>query len=363
MKKKGGILWYILIGILVVALAVIVAVALSKDKTPSGEGNTPIVDDSNDHSNEIGGGIDHGNDEAPPKAETGNDVFVMFGVDSRSGGLGRGTRSDSIMLIRLDHDAKQVKVVSIYRETLVYQEGRGYKLLNAAHSYGGPEFALSVINENFDFNIEHYCSVDFDAVGDLVDMVGGVEIELTEDEIQHINGYITETNSVRGTNSPHITEPGVHLLDGTQAVSFSRIRYTVGYDYKRTERQREVLFKIFEQSKQMTTDERLEVVETLIGEVNTNYSEDEMLVLMYYLSEYEIAKMTAYPQVFFAGSIPEASSVQIPYTLIEMNAELHKILLGEEDYEPSDKVQQYNDELCDKVSGPNKDMREEKDGE
>ncbi len=365
MKKKGGFLWYILVGVLVLALAVIIGMALTKDNTGNGDstdvGDDSIVDDS-DRNNQIGDSSEE-EEDTPPEHGTGTEMFVMFGVDSRSDNLGKGTRSDSLMLIKVDHDLKQVHVVSIYRDCMVYQEGKGYKKITEAHSYGGPEYALSVINENFDLNIENFCTVNFNSVGDLIDMVGGVEMEITEDEVKYINGYIKETNSVRGTASEFINEPGVYLLDGTQAVSYSRIRYTVGWDYKRTERQRDVLFKVFEKSKTMSTVKRLEIVDALLDEINTNYSQDDMLVLMYYISEYEITTMTAYPKVFFAGVV-DGNSFEVPYSLVDMNADLHRILLGETDYVPSEKVVEYSETMCNKVSGPNKDQREnEDDGE
>lgn len=366
MKKKGSMLWYILVGVLVLALVVIVGIAVTKgDKNPnpSATGNAPVIDSSGDHSNEIGNsnGKDE-NEKIPPKAEEGTELFVMFGVDSRTGSLGKGTRSDSLMLIQVNHDLRQVKVVSIYRDCMVYQEGKGYKKITEAHSYGGPEYALDVINQNFDFNIENFCTLNFNAVGDLIDMVGGVEMEITADEVNTLNSYIKETNAVRGTSSEYINEPGVYLLDGTQAVSYSRIRYTVGYDFKRTERQRNVLFKVFEKTKAMTTEERLQIVDTMLAEINTNYSQDELLVIMYYLSEYEITTMTAYPKVFYGGSV-EGNWVEVPVTLIDMNTELHEILLGETDYVPSDKVVEISDAMSNKVSGPNVDQRDDKDGE
>ncbi|MBO5096912.1 MAG: LCP family protein [Agathobacter sp.] len=299
---------------------------------------------------------------APPEPQgDGSELFVMFGVDSRSDKLGKGTRSDSIMLISVNHDAKQVKVVSIYRDCMLYQnydgKEKGYKKISNAHSYYGPEGAISVLNENLDLNIENYCTVNFNAVGDLIDQVGGVEMDITSSEVKYINGYIDETNKVRGTNSPHITEPGTYTLDGTQAVAYSRIRYTAGSDYKRTERQRTVLFKVFEKSKSMSTSQRLNIVDKLLKEINTSYTQDELLVLIYYMSEYEISTMTAYPKVFYGGSV-DGSWVEVPCTLVDMNIELHKILLSEDNYTPSERVKEISETLRNKVKGPNIDQRD-----
>lgn len=370
--KKGGLLWNILVVALILVLVIIVGVAVAKHNsgsdTPDTSSNSQVTSGSEDDS-----GIEDTRGETESETETeteseldpvpqgdGSETFVMFGVDSRSDKLGKGTRSDSIMLINVNHDTKQVKVVSIYRDCMVYQEGKGYKKITNAHSYGGPEFALSVINDNFDFNIEKYCTVNFNSVGDLIDQVGGVEMDITEAEVKYINSYIDETNSVRGTSSAHITEAGNYTLDGTQAVAYSRIRYTAGSDYKRTERQRTVLFKVFEKAKTMSTRERIKIVDGLLGDVNTNYAQDELLILMYYMSEYEITTMTAYPKVFYGGSV-DGSWVEVPVTLVDMNTALHEVLLGETDYTPSARVEEISKELRNKVSGANIDQRD--DGE
>ncbi len=368
--KKGGFLWTVLVVALVLILVVIAGVAVAKrgfgDNNPTDTGNSQAGSNSEDMNN-----TQNSQTDTEPESETesepepvpqgdGSETFVLFGVDSRSDKLGKGTRSDSIMLINVNHDSKEVKVVSIYRDCMVYQEGKGYKKISNAHSYGGPEFALSVINENFDFNIEKYCTLNFNAVGDLIDEVGGVEMDITEAEVKYINSYIDETNKVRGTSSAHITEPGNYTLDGTQAVAYSRIRYTAGSDYKRTERQRTVLFKVFEKAKVMGTGDRIKIAEQLLDEINTNYSQDELLILLYHISEYEITTMTAYPKVFYGGSV-DGSWVEVPVTLVDMNTDLHEVLLGETDYKPSARVEEISKVLRSKVSGANIDQRD--DGE
>lgn len=365
MRKRGSVLWYVVVITLAVALVAIIGWAIwggsfGNRNSSTGDG-IPVTDDDDDRSNAVTGANRDDDDEAaPPQQGKGSELFVMFGVDSRSNKLGKGTRSDSLMLVRVDHDAEEVKVISIYRDCMLYQGEKGYKKITNAHSYGGPDFAVSVINENFDLSIENYCTVNFNSVGDLVDMIGGVEMEITEEEVQYINAPIKEVNAVRGTNSAYITEPGTYLLDGTQAVAYSRIRRAAGGDYKRAERQRDVLFKVFEKSKDLSRAKRLEIVDTMLDEISTNYDSDEILVLMYYISEYEITTMTAYPKVFYGGSV-DGAWVEVPCTLVDMNKDLHEILLDETDYEPSDKVKEISETLRNKVSGPNNDQRD--DGE
>lgn len=359
--KKGGILWIGLVAVLVCVLVVIIGVAIHKNTT----GNNPDTQSSQnsqggeDGSHNIGGtqGSETETDSEPesdtetqiqvPDDSEGTELFVIFGVDSRSDKLGKGTRSDSIMLVSMNHDARQVQVVSIYRDCMLYQEGKGYKKISNAHSYGGPDFAISVLNENFDLNLEKFVTVNFGAVTELVDRIGGVEIELSEAEITHINASSKE----------QISGAGVHRLNGEQALAFSRIRKLAGSDYKRTERQREVLFEIFETAKGMKEEERIDLAAEMLDEINTNYTEDEIVTLLYYLSEYKITTMTAYPQVFYGGSV-DGSWVEVPCTLIDMNTELHRILLGETEYTPSDRVKEISETLRNKVEGPNIDQRD-----
>lgn len=380
--KKGAMLWNILIVALVVVLIAIVGISVYKNQN-SGQGtedesqqesqSESASEDESQSGTEEGSETESGSDtEGGSETETeskdpevivpkpqgdGSEVFVLFGVDSRSDQLGKGTRSDSIMIVSVNHKTEKVRVVSIYRDCMVYQQGKGYKKISNAHSYGGPTFALDVINENFDLDIEKYTTVNFNAVGDLIDKVGGVEQDITEAEVKYINGYIDETNKVRGTSSAHITKAGTYVLDGTQAVAFSRIRYTAGSDYKRTERQRTILFKVFEKAKNMNVIDRLDLAKDMLGEINTNYKEDELLSLLYHLSKYEITTMTAFPQVFYGGTV-DGSWVEVPCTLIDMNAGLHKALFDVTEYNPSTRVQELSRVLRNKVSGPNIDMRD-----
>ncbi|MGN1158079.1 MAG: LCP family protein [Agathobacter sp.] len=355
--KKGGILWIGLVAVLVCALVVIVGIAIHKNTTDTptdsqtsqtsqnsgneGQDTSEIetTETGSESESESGTQID------PPDPAEGKELFVIFGVDSRSNQLGKGTRSDSIMLVSMDHTAKEVTVVSIYRDCMLYQEGKGYKKITNAHSYGGPEFSVSVLNENLDLNLEHFVTVNFGAVTEMVDKIGGVDIELSQKEVDLINTSCT----------PKLEGPGVHHLNGEQALYFSRIR-EIGSDYARTERQREVLFEIFETSKAMKESERIDLAVDMLDEINTNYKEDDIINLLYYLSEYKIVTMTAYPQIFYGGSV-DGHWVEVPCTLVDMSTELHKLLLGETEYTPSERVQEISKALRDKVSGPNINLK------
>lgn len=276
--------------------------------------------------------------------EATSETFAIFGVDSRSNQLGEGTRSDSIMIVHVDHVAKSVKVASVYRDCMVRMEGRNYQKITHAHQFGGPEYAVEVINDNFDLDIEHYITVNFNSVSELVDMIGGIEYTITDEEAGHMG---------EGFDGA-----GTYLLDGDDVVTYSRIRKADGGDYKRSERQREMLFKIFEKAKTLDTTTSVEIVEEMLGSVNTNFDQDEIILLLYQLSKYQIGEMTAFPEVFYGGYV-EGAWVEVPCTLVDMNAAMHEFLYGEKDYVPSEEVEGYSAIIRSKVDGPNHDFRED----
>lgn len=342
-ERKGKFLWIALVAVLVVVLAVIVGIAVNK-KMSSQTDKSSSQKEQNVDNNTASTTTEA---EPTPDPIEGTEDFAIFGVDSRSDQLGKGTRSDSIMLVHVNHDDGEITVVSIYRDCMVHQEDKGYEKITHAHAYGGPEFALSVINENFDLNVENYVTVNFGAMKTLVDKIGGVEIELNDAEIKKINDSCGE----------QLSGAGEHLLNGEQALAFSRIRKLAGGDYRRAERQREVLFEIFETAKTMEPLDRLQLVNDMLDEINTNYTTDEITSLLYYLSKYEIVTMDAYPQVFYAG-IVEGAWVEVPVTLVDMNTGLHNVLLGETDYTPSETVEDISSILRNKVDGANTDLRD-----
>ncbi len=281
--------------------------------------------------------------QIPDTNPEGTETLVIFGVDSRSNQLGKDTRSDSIMIVQVDHEAGTVKVASVYRDCMVHIEGKGYEKITHAHQYGGPELALSTVNSNFDLNAENYVTVNFNTMRKLVDNIGGIEIELTDAEAVVMN-------------SERITVAGTYLLNGSEALTFSRIR-KIDTDYKRTERQREVLFKIFEKTKTLSYGDKIELLEDLLDNINTSYRKDDILELLYSLSKYNIQEMTAFPEVFYAGNI--YGWVEIPWSLVDMNAAMHKFLYGVTEYTPSAKVQEYSGHMSQLVDGPTHDKRKQ----
>lgn len=202
--------------------------------------------------------------------------IALFGVDATDGETGR---SDSIMIATIDPIHNKLKLTSIMRDSYVNISGYGFDKINHAYAYGGPELSIKTINENFGLNIESFVTVNFSSLPIVINILGGVDIDITTEELEYINGYIDDINSKDGTYSPHITYAGMQHLDGTQALAYSRIRYTAGGDYKRTERQRTVLNALFTKLTSTPVSSYNSLLNQLLPYVQTNLSAADMLSL------------------------------------------------------------------------------------
>ena len=293
--------------------------------------------------------------EQHPEITEGSETFAIFGVDSRSNQIGKGTRSDSIMVANVNHETKEVKVASIYRDTYVDIDGHGLDKITHAHSYGGPVLAMDTLNRNFDLDIDKYITVNFGNVAEVVDDIGGIELDITSSELKYINGYIDEMNQDNGTSSAHLTSAGTQKVDGTQAVAYTRIRYTAGGDYKRAERQRTVLFQMFEAAKKQSTTKLLQIMDKMMDQIGTNYSSGEVTEILSYLAKYNMGETKGFPNRLWGGTI-DGTWYAVPVTL-ESNAKaLHSYLYEDEDYEPSDKVKEISSEIEKAASTPNEKL-------
>ena len=188
--------------------------------------------------------------------------IALLGIDSRDDDL--VGRSDSIMILTLDNVHEKIKLTSIMRDSYVNIEGYGMDKINHAYAYGGPELALKTLNENFDLNISEVMVVNFNSLINIIDKIGGVNINIIEEEIPHISG---------------IASSGEQLLNGNQALAYSRIRYASGGDYKRTERQRTVVNAIFNKLRNTPLTKYPDLVNDFLPYVQTNMSANKLLGL------------------------------------------------------------------------------------
>ena len=202
--------------------------------------------------------------------------IALFGVDAVDGGVGR---SDSIMIATIDTVHKKLKLTSIMRDSYVAIEGHGNDKLNHAYAFGGPQLAIKTLNENFDLNIEDFAAVNFETLPKIIDKIGGIELDIDEDELEHVNGYTAHLNSINGTNEAAIEKTGLQHVSGTQALAYCRIRYTSGGDYKRTERHREVLTEIFKKIEDIPATSYPSLLSEILPMVNTSLDYSKILEL------------------------------------------------------------------------------------
>lgn len=274
--------------------------------------------------------------------------IALFGLDSRDGELDGGVQSDCIMIASINNETNDVKLVSVYRDTLLQQADGTYEKANSAYNRGGPEEAISLLNRNFDLDIQNYVSVNFNALVDVIDSLGGIELDMTQEEAFYSNGYAFETAQVVGQEmKPIKEEAGTQLLDGVHAVGYARIRYTDGNDFKRTERQRVVLQKVAEKAKKANLLTLNEIVDKVFPQISTNLTLKDMMGFAANIMDYNIVQTGGFPyQVTTDESVREHDgSYVVPIGLRSNVEQLHRELFGEEAYVPSEKVQQINDEI------------------
>ena len=275
---------------------------------------------------------------------------ALFGVDSRDGNLGEGNRTDCIIVASLNNETKEIKMVSVYRDTLLDLSEGTYQKCNAAYSYGGPVLAINMLNMNLDLDIQDYVTVDFGAIADAIDLLGGVDIEVTEEELPYINQYIPETANSAGKSANYLSSAGLQTLDGTQATTYARIRSTAGGDFTRTERQRLVIEKMFEKAKSADLGTLNAIIDKVFPQVSTSFTLQEILTYATAYSEYKLVVNMGFPQDNYTDLLSGLGSVVVPDDLVSNVTKLHEFLFGTTGYTPSSTVQTVNSNIAYTVS-------------
>lgn len=287
-------------------------------------------------------------DENVDKNLSGYRNIALFGIDSRSDDYGRGNRSDCIMIASINQKTNEVNLISVYRDTYLKLTGRSLDKVTHAYSYGGAELAVSTLNANLDLNIKEYVTVNFDAVVDAVDALHGIKMNITSEEIKYINSYIDENNRVTGHKSSHITTAGTYNLDGVQALAYSRIRYTAGGDFKRTERMRDVLQAMVSKAKTLSVSELLNVVNIMMPKISTNMNSNDIIGLAPKLITMNMSNSVGWPENT-KGSTIGGVYYGVPVNLEENVKTLYKKLFNEDDYTPSETVKSISNEIINKT--------------
>ena len=275
--------------------------------------------------------------------------IALFGVDARDKSLGKGNRSDTIIIASINEDTGDVKLCSVYRDTYLNLGNDSYNKCNAAYAKGGPEQAINMLNMNLDLNITDYVTVGFTGLREVIDAIGGVTIDVQENEIVHLNNYqismVGKTDdgenyyATEGKDYIAVTSPGPQVLNGLQATAYCRIRY-VGDDFVRAERQRRVIAECLEVAKKSDPTKLIKAFDGVTDSISTSFDADEIASLIKDVGKYNIVASDGFP---FAtnretGKVGSKGSCVIPNNLEQNVVLLQDFFFGNTSYEPSVEV-------------------------
>lgn len=271
--------------------------------------------------------------------------IALFGVDSREQDLlGGNNRSDSIMILSINSRTREVKLVSVYRDTVMDIGGGEYRKCNAAYALGGPQQAIAMLNMNLDLNITDFVTVGFEGLADTIDALGGIDLEVTEEEVGYINSYMKDMNREIGTEYDELSGSGMQHLSGIQATAYCRIRYTSGDDFKRAQRQRTVLSLTLQKAKKANPLQLISVANSVSGEMATSLRTSELFKLILLARSFDLSDSTGIPlEEYRTYATIGGESCVVPYSLSSNVTALHETLFGETDYVPCTYLQQRSD--------------------
>lgn len=335
-KKHKGLKIFVII-ILILAILIGVAYAFVNDKL--GKMNQESIDTTQV-------GID--SNVADSLKDYRN--IALLGIDSREDDYSLGNRSDCIIIASINNKTNDINLFSVYRDTYVnVLENNTEKLdkITHAYSYGGAQNTLKSLNEALDLNITEYVTVNFDAVIAAIDELDGVNINIDSDELKYINDYIDATSQSSGTASNHITKTGMQTLNGVQAVAYSRIRYTSGGDYKRTERMRTVVTAMATKAKSLSFSQLNTFANNILPKISTNISSSTMISMIPSLASFNINKSIGWP--YTTKGITLDRWYGVPCTLETNVVKLHQEAFDQNDYTASNTVKAMSDAIIKKT--------------
>ena len=271
--------------------------------------------------------------------------IALFGVDSRDQDLLSGdNRSDTIMICSINKKTGETRLVSVYRDTLLNIGGGDFRKCNAAYAFGGPQQAVAMLNANLDLNITDFVTVGFEGLAETIDALGGIDLEITEEEMEYMNSYMDDMYYEIGTEYDEVTDWGMQHLSGIQATAYCRIRYTAGDDFRRAERQRTVLMLTMEKARKANPLRLAAAAGAVMGRTATSLSSGELMLFILRARMMDITESTGFPteedRIF---ATVNGESCVVPYYLTTNVRKLHQTLFDQEDYEPSPTVQDFNE--------------------
>lgn len=345
-KNKKKLIIRIILAVVAVLLAAVIGVWAYVHYLFARSNNNEIDSDKLESSINL-------NQEMRNEIEKGYWTFAVFGVDSRDNSTGKGNQADVIMIVNINRETGEIKLVSVFRDTyLNISEKNTYNKINAAYAQGGPEQAMMALNKNLDLSITQYATFNWKAVATAINILDGVDIEISKSEFYYINAFITETVKGTGIGSTQLTHAGMNHLDGVQAVAYGRLRL-MDTDYARTERQRLVVEKAFEKAK----DADIATLNSLVGNMfalcSTNINEMDVLKMAGNINKYHLGETMGFPAARGEQKIKIGNSYGdcvIPQTLESNVISLHEFLYGSEAYTPSSTVKSISNKISE-ISG------------
>lgn len=292
------------------------------------------------------------------EVQKGYTNIALFGLDARDTSLGAGNRSDAIMILSINNDTKEVRIVSVYRDTLLeIEDGSGVTAkVNAAYAYGGPELAIKTLNANLDLEITEFVAVNWKALTLAIDELGGVTVSVEQNELTSLNMSITEQLQSIGGYSEGVFETGDLKLNGTQAVAYARIRSTDQGDITRTERQREVLSAMVDEALKSDLKTINNIIDEVFPYIYTSITKDEMYDLVKAMFDYDMTDTAGFPFSYTLPNHETKGSIIVAADLESNVAALHYFLYGTENYQPTDKVVKISEAIVNEVGQPWKEI-------
>ena len=288
-------------------------------------------------------------DESTQEVLQGFTNVALFGLDNRSNGNFESGNSDAIMIASINNDTKEVRLVSVYRDTYLNMsddDSYNFQKANSAYNRGGPENAIRMLNRNLDLDIKDYVVVDFQALTEAIDLLGGVEVNIDDAMFKWINVYINETAGIIGAQPDLVEGTGVQNLSGLQATAYCRVRYTTGNDFRRAQRQREVLSKMIQKAQSAGIGTINDILDSIMDDISTNFTLTEMLALAGQMFQYELVETVGFPFHVNTKTISASKGdVVVPCDLVTNVTELHRKLFNDYAYTPSNTVQNYSQQI------------------
>ena len=288
-------------------------------------------------------------EEQPKKHLIRYETLVLYGLDSRKNQLDGGANSDVMMICAIDNDKKQIRLLSIYRDTYMDNGSESGNIIlkraNSAFLYGYDR-SIRMINRNLDLDVKSYVSASFAAVTKAVDAFGGIEVEITDQEARQINRYLNETARVAGVPCNLLKSGGKITLDGAQATTYARIRKGVGDDFSRANRQRIVIKKLFEKARKFDVIQLNKAMDEVLPYISTNLDNSQILDYIKDLATYDIVETAAFPFDFTSKYVGKAAVI-VPINLNKNVLDAHKYLYPERDsnYDTSQLVKTISDQI------------------